>query len=857
MAAFEALVHVERAGGLVMSVQTPRPVKTHARTGAWRGRGALRFGCVVLGIMLGQFLLYGSSLVGRKILLPLEWLAEPSVYNADHVTDGTGTTGDYYATDLIFYTEPERLFAIHELRAGRLPLWSPYRYAGAPCWPLGLAPAWWPAYLIESPIVLAWTQMLVALTAGIGAYLFFRRTLRIHYWPAAIGAWCYPLTAAFVIWQGFWLPAVFCWLPWFFLCVDSAVRRPRGFGGPALAIMTLFILIGGAEDVAGQVLLASGFYAIWCILDHHRFHIRKKLLPMIRSAMPLALGWLLGIGLAAWIVLPLHQYMSTGARMIDRANGHEERPPGGLWALPELLVPLAHGSAQKGSYRAAPGDLQESASPGFVGIVATLFLAPLAFLRRSRRSLGVMLLILIFITVSWSLNIPGMIWLLRRPLMNMMSHNRFVFVTAFAILTLSIIGLDNLIYLRKRRLRWWMLMPLAALLALAVWSGIGAIRLPEPIRTQLAAAIQSGETYSNVLTLEDVRIVQSTFRREFVIATGSALVGIGAWMVFLLRRGQRGRMWLAAAAGACMIIELLVFGYPQPTQSDRSLYFPRVDFLEQIARMTPGRILGVNCLPANLSQMVPLADIRGYDGIDPKPLMDLLTEVAGPEAIMFDHARTQWWSPSIMIEPGGSCRLNPVLDMLGVRYLIFRGETFAGVETVLQSGSYWAIENCQAMPRVFVPHHVQTIADPEERIQLLTDSEFDPSDVAYVEHPVTLPETCAGDARIVEEIPRRVTVALNMQTGGLVVLADAFDEGWHAYVDATPVPILRTNHAVRGVIVPAGATTLQFRYEPQSFYTGLGCAALAALALTGWVIGNSAAWALHKPNPKSPGRVRG
>jgi hypothetical protein len=271
-------------------------------------------------------------------------------------------------------------------------------------------------------------------------------------------------------------------------------------------------------------------------------------------------------------------------------------------------------------------------------------------------------------------------------------------------------------------------------------------------------------------------------------------------------------------------------------QSDPSLYFPRVNFLEQLARMTPGRIVGINCLPANLSQMVPLADIRGYDGVDPKPMMDLLTRVAGPQAIMFDHARTQWWSPSVLPQADGSCRLMPVLDMLGVRYVIYRGRPFPSVTPMLQSGSYWALENRFAMPRVFVPRRVESISDSDERLRRLTQMDFDPRAVAYVEDTVSLPRICVGTANIIEEIPRRVTVALNMQTDGLVVLADAFDEGWHAYIDSTAAPILRTNHAIRGVVVPAGASTLQFHYEPQSFYHGLMLSALSAMAWLGWVV---------------------
>ena len=46
--------------------------------------------------------------------------------------------------------------------------------------------------------------------------------------------------------------------------------------------------------------------------------------------------------------------------------------------------------------------------------------------------------------LSWSLDVPGMVQLLRLPGLNLMSHNRFVFVTAFAILILAAAGLNAL-----------------------------------------------------------------------------------------------------------------------------------------------------------------------------------------------------------------------------------------------------------------------------------------------------------------------------------------------------------------------------------------------------------------------------
>jgi hypothetical protein len=179
---------------------------------------------VLAGIMLGQAALYGPSLIGRKILLPLDILAGEHVYLPRTPQFANIEPSDIFKLDLVFASEPGRRFAASELRAGRFPLWAPHQYAGAPF----ILSKFSPFFLLEcctvSPVVLAWVQLLGALVAGLGAHLFFRRALGVGYWPAAICAWCYPLTDFFIFWQGYMTTTpVFC-LPWLLLAVNRAVR---------------------------------------------------------------------------------------------------------------------------------------------------------------------------------------------------------------------------------------------------------------------------------------------------------------------------------------------------------------------------------------------------------------------------------------------------------------------------------------------------------------------------------------------------------------------------------------------------------------------------------------------------------
>ena len=166
------------------------------------------------------------------------------------------------AMDLVLLMEPQRRFAAAEVAAGRLPMWAPYDFAGAPfIWPK-FSPFLALEYCTKSPVVLAWGALAAALVAGLGAYGFFRRALAVGFWPAAICAWCYPLTAFFIFWQGYPTDLAVYWLPWLLLAVEGTVRGRR-LAPAGLGVVTGLVLVSGHLDVAGQVLLGSGLYGLW------------------------------------------------------------------------------------------------------------------------------------------------------------------------------------------------------------------------------------------------------------------------------------------------------------------------------------------------------------------------------------------------------------------------------------------------------------------------------------------------------------------------------------------------------------------------------------------------------------------
>src|SRR4051794_20374580 len=93
---------------------------------------ALRILFLVVGIILGEVILYGPSLVGHKILLPLDILAQQNVYIPRTPEIAKIEAQNPTLTDQVYVYEPNRRFASGEFLAGRLPMWAPFEFSGVP-----------------------------------------------------------------------------------------------------------------------------------------------------------------------------------------------------------------------------------------------------------------------------------------------------------------------------------------------------------------------------------------------------------------------------------------------------------------------------------------------------------------------------------------------------------------------------------------------------------------------------------------------------------------------------------------------------------------------------------------------------
>jgi hypothetical protein len=437
-------------------------------------------------------------------------------------------------------------------------------------------------------------------------------------------------------------------------------------------------------------------------------------------------------------------------------------------------------------------------------------LAPLAWCDRRRRSQVVFLSLLVIVSLGWTLNVPGIVNILRseplRPLASL-SYNRWVLATSMAIVILAAIGLEYL-HAATPSLRWWFLIPV------------------------LVAAGFGGWCLYQRLTLEDAKQEQ-LFSLCYDVGVGLSLAALAGW-VATIRAFPCGR-WIRLEVMALLPLELFWFAWSERRQADMALYFPHIPVLEKLAALPAGRTWGVNCFPPNLNLTQGLEDIRGYDAVDPLRFVKLFGLAADPKQSRFHpYAMTQYAVPSARQTAEG-VRLHPVADLLNVRYLICRERPPAGLPVILQQDGYWIVENRDALPRAYVPHAVRVVTDQRQSLSQMASFDFDPRQTAFMTDDLRLPDRMRGSVSVKYEIPTRAELEIDMRTDGLVLLSDLWDPGWHAELDGAACPIYCVDVALRGFQVPAGKHRIVCTYAPESVRAGLHRALIGVVILLLWV----------------------
>lgn len=141
---------------------------------------------------------------------------------------------------------------------------------------------------------------------------------------------------------------------------------------------------------------------------------------------------------------------------------------------------------------------------------------------------------------------------------------------------------------------------------------------------------------------------------------------------------------------------------------------------------------------------------------------------------------------------------------------------------VYRSEDVAVYENRDPAARAFISHSARVVTD-EQALATLRDPNYDGALLLAdgQEMPTDLGQGLAERVSITQYEPEHVSLEVQADFEGYVVLTDAWDPGWIALVDGVAAPIYRADLIFRAVPITSGQHRVEFLYRPSSFYAGL------------------------------------
>lgn len=753
---------------------------------------------------------------------------------------------DYLAGSYFFYD-----FFADRFGAGTLPKWVPYIYGGMPVY-ANPGSAYHPVHLLGEALlptgkVLGFIFVIQFWLAGLGMYLLARE-LGCRAWVAFVAGIAFQFTGVTMSWvyaghDGRIMVSTMAPLFFYFLHRGVRTGSVAPFAGVAA---TLGFALLSFQIQNSYYLILAGF--IWAVFLLFRFGLHRR---------PAALGKTVALGfgsiafaflLASVNFLPFRDYVGESPRGMQGGRGYEystsySMPPIGLVSM---AVPEHAGASVRDP---ETGEALFPPTTGFklhteyVGALVIVLLAVgVAFAWRSvywRFFAGLAVFAL-------SMALGGNTPLYRLYYAALPGLNRFrapdlvYYVAAFSLVVMAALTLERLAERRAASTARRAGAADDSGLRKVLWIGLGVVAI-----TVLGAMLSGGEAAPGEPS-------RAAGWMRFAIFAGGATAILWAWTAAKMASLATALLLALLTLADLWIIDRRFFhttdGPEQAFAADDVVAFLQT-------QPKPSRVWAFS-LPAagiptwgnggpNGGDYPMLHGIEQAGGEHPNPLQRWVQYVGAGQEVITDWHNLLGPQDSLGIvqTPDGAQGIvfNPrpgLLEAANVRYIVSMAPLVHPNLREVHRGSALVYQVTNALNRAYLVPTVQKL--PADRIlPTMLAGGWNPGQTALVpaDADVNLPAgPLSGSAQVTAYEPDRVAVQATASRPALLVLADNDYAGWTARIDGREAPIIRTNHTLRGVVVPQGTHTVEFTFHPDDLYTGFylylaGFGLLAAYAV--------------------------
>jgi hypothetical protein len=764
-----------------------------------------------------------------------------------------------------------------EKHAGQFPLWIPNIFSGMPAYGslIVTGDRWFDvsvfAYMKVEAIVKAVSSnpdvMRIVFeywVMGIGMYLYMRRkkfSPMIGLFAALAFVFSSQIIVLVMIGHNTKVWALMC-MPYLFLCVDALIDRWRWTYALVLVVVAHLCIESTHVQMVYNVFLGLGVYLL--VRTFGALKRKESMVPVLRALGAVIVAGGIGAGMAADRYLSVQEYNVYSIRgtgpIVQSATGHSTEG-GGLdyeyatnWSFsPEevltFFVPGYYGNGQlpypyKGQIVHAHGYWGQAPFvdlPNYMGILVIL-LAGYAVVRRFKTpgvpALATMAIVALFISFGRNLSFLYDLLFNYAPFFNKFrAPSQMLAVMQFAAPVLAAFGLREIIdgvkgmdERKKKTLMYWAI-------ACGAWVVIGLI-------------MQSTGKDSYIASVEESRKSELPGDYVFGVAMGDWLrcglfalaFFIGAWLYV---RGKLAAGILVAGAIAITVIDLMWI------DSRRMDVIPRkqvqaefqktdvIDFLQQDKSLY--RIYDITGAP-NMPTYWNLQHIVGYQAAKLRAYQDML-DVAGVGGSGLTQEFVQQASRANG-NTGGPIANALLWNLLGTKYIIAATAPGPNYPLVFASKSQkiGVFSNPGALPRAFFVKGFE-VKKGMDILMAMRDGSFNPTETMMLESApsaaVVAPDSTAN-VKIDSYGSQKITLTATASGTNLLLLSETYYKpAWKAYIDGKETEVLKADYVFRGVVVPAGTHTIEFRYESSAFEKGksialgLNVVVLGVLAVVG------------------------
>ena len=764
-----------------------------------------------------------------------------------------------------------REYAAASLRSGNgFPKWNPFLFGGMPYIAAMHGDIFYPTFLLRmvlpTDVAMTWEFPIHLFLAGLFTFGFLR-AWGFGFSASVIGGLAYMLSGqvSSLVSPGhdgkLFVSALFPAVLWLLV---RGIRDGRAWSWGILAIVVGLAILSPHPQLVQYMLLGSGVFAIYLSFgEQSDGTVLPRPVGVRRLAFALgAVG--LGFVIAAIQYWPVLEYVPFSPRAGGRGYDYATSFSMPIEEIFNTYLPQFSGILQNYWGRNNIHFHSE-----YVG-AAVLVLMGAAFGATKRRAFRRFWLSVGIVALLWALggNTPfyHLIYAIVPGTHYFRAPSTIFFIVSFAVAALSAVGVERILN-RETGTRYAIGWAIAAGVIAILMSVGGGTALVQMVGSSVATDYPPDQRTAVVNAFVERAsgnsgaLLAGAWRSFAVVAIAAGLI----WAVAMERIALRAAVWAFTALVMLDLwsIERLYWNFSPPA---KQLYAsdPVAEYLA--SQKEPGRVLVLQIpqLPGLVSQDPMLQGCSGGTG-GPALMVHRIRNVSGCHGNELGRYQqyanysdsSPSYDPTRFLSRAGArhenvrfLETNVADSLIGVLTQQLKIEPMAkvlGPVRTAAGSTVYLYRVAGDNPFAWVAASMVK-ATPEQTLATVISEGFDPGRAAILDTNATLPtigvdavpQTAGGTAAVTRYEPGSVDLTLGQPAtaGQALVVSENYFPGWSALVDGKPAPVVRADFNLMAVALPAGAKSVQLRFDDPAYEKGKTLTLVAlGLAIVLWGVG--------------------